>query len=125
MAYLNLFIGKPTSLPRTWKHYILIDKHIELVTWADFEGRLNIYHLASALCRSRSIQVRAVCNWSLLQVPRVQAGQSSQIDVAGRLGISHIPGGPLFDLSFTNVVTHQVMTGFRPGTSMGAFVPAS
>jgi hypothetical protein len=27
---------------------------------------------------------------------------------------SHIPGGPLLDLSFNNVVPHQVMTGFRP-----------
>ncbi|MDB5555768.1 MAG: putative glycosyl hydrolase [Rhizobium sp.] len=27
---------------------------------------------------------------------------------------SHIPGGPLLDLSFNHVVPHQVMTGFRP-----------
>ncbi|KQS75199.1 glycosyl hydrolase [Rhizobium sp. Leaf384] len=27
---------------------------------------------------------------------------------------SHVPGGPLLDLSFNDVVPHQVMTGFRP-----------
>ncbi|MEF3131092.1 hypothetical protein OS035_06410 [Rhizobium sp. 268] len=27
---------------------------------------------------------------------------------------AHIPGGPLFDMSFTGVVPHQLMTGFRP-----------
>lgn len=27
---------------------------------------------------------------------------------------SHLPGGPMFDLSFTGVVPHQLMTGFRP-----------
>ncbi|WP_426233407.1 glycoside hydrolase family 2 protein [Pararhizobium sp. DWP3-4] len=32
---------------------------------------------------------------------------------------SHIPGGPLFDLSFTTVVPHQVMTGFRPWEFQG------
>jgi hypothetical protein len=32
---------------------------------------------------------------------------------------SHIPGGPLLDLSFNRVVPHQVMTGFRPWEFQG------
>ena len=32
---------------------------------------------------------------------------------------SHMPGGPLLDLSFNNVVPHQLMTGFRPWEFQG------
>lgn len=32
---------------------------------------------------------------------------------------SHLPGGPLFDLSFTGVVPRQLMTGFRPWEFQG------
>jgi hypothetical protein len=32
---------------------------------------------------------------------------------------SHIPGGPLLDLSFNHVVPHQLMTGFRPWEFQG------
>ncbi|MDF0663619.1 MULTISPECIES: glycoside hydrolase family 2 TIM barrel-domain containing protein [unclassified Rhizobium] len=32
---------------------------------------------------------------------------------------AHIPGGPLFDMSFTGVVPHQLMTGFRPWEFQG------
>lgn len=32
---------------------------------------------------------------------------------------SHLPGGPMFDLSFTGVVPHQLMTGFRPWEFQG------
>ncbi len=32
---------------------------------------------------------------------------------------SHLPGGPLFDLSFTGVVPHQLMVGFRPWEFQG------
>lgn len=32
---------------------------------------------------------------------------------------SHIPGGPMFDLSFTDVVPHQLMVGFRPWEFQG------